>query len=160
VLKKLKFYLDTSIFNFALSNRPSEELLISATQGLIENIKQDVCEGYISELVMREIDVAPELKMKALKNLVYGITLLSLKITPKVETLADKYVVEGLVPKKHYEDAVHIALASVYEMDAIVSWNFEHMIKSKTKKGVIFVNGLMGYRAVDIISPLEVDYNV
>ena len=159
-MKKLKYYLDTSVFNFALSNRPGEELMISATKNLFEMINQDVLEGYFSELVMEEINKAPELKMKALVGLVHAVKLDSLEITTEIEALADRYVSEGIIPKKHKDDAVHIALASVYELDAIVSWNFEHMIKTKTKKGVISVNGLMGYRAVDIISPLEVDYNV
>jgi len=71
--------------------------------------------------------------------------------------LADRYITEGLIPRKYDDDAVHIALASVYELDAIVSWNFEHMIKKKTKKGVIFVNGLMGFMPIKIITPLEVE---
>ena len=45
---------------------------------------------------------------------------------------------------------------SYYEMDAIVTWNFEHMIKWQTKKGVVSVNVLKGFHPIEIISPLEV----
>jgi hypothetical protein len=42
-------------------------------------------------------------------------------------------------------------------MDVILSWNFEHMVKLKTKRGVPAVNTLMGYnKSIEICSPLEV----
>ena len=72
------------------------------------------------------------------------------------DELANKYVKEDIIPQKHYNDAVHIALASINNIDVIVSWNFEHMVKIKTKRGVKAVNGLMGYKDIEIAEPKEV----
>ena len=41
-------------------------------------------------------------------------------------------------------------------MDAIISWNFSHIVKLKTKREVVGVNILMGYKEIDIYSPREV----
>jgi len=51
---------------------------------------------------------------------------------------------------------LHIAIASANNLDVIVSWNFNHMVKLKTKQGVIAVNSLLGYKSIEIITPEEV----
>ena len=58
------------------------------------------------------------------------------------------------------DDAHHIAIASVNGIDAILSWNFEHIVKLKTKREVVGINMFMGYGPIDIYSPLEVVENV
>ena len=30
---------------------------------------------------------------------------------------------EQIIPQKYYNNALHIAIATIYEMDALVSWN-------------------------------------
>ena len=156
-MKKLKLYLDTSVFNFALSDRVGDENAKLTTEILLQKIKQGIYEGYISERIMVEIGKAPEAKRLALLNLINGIPMESLVIDEETRVLADRYVAEGLIPVKYDDDALHIAVATTNELDMIVSWNFEHMIKRKTKHGVIGVNELLGYKAIEIITPLEVD---
>jgi hypothetical protein len=156
-LKKFRLYLDTSVLNFALSDRPGDELFKIETVKFINKIKLGVYECYISGLVITEIGRAPEPKKNALLNFVNELNLERLLIDEEIEDLASKYIKEGLIPKKHEEDAVHIAVASINNLDAIVSWNFEHMIKLKTKRGVVAVNELMGYKTIEIITPQEVD---
>jgi hypothetical protein len=36
-----------------------------------------------------------------------------------------------------------------------VSWNFEHLVKVKTRKTVNLINILEGYKEIEIISPQE-----
>ena len=74
----------------------------------------------------------------------------------KAEFLAEKYIDEGVIPVRHRDDALHIAIATVNNFDVIVSWNFEHMVKTKTRREVQGVNTLMGYRFIDIATPTEV----
>ena len=54
---------------------------------------------------------------------------------------------------KHIEDAVHIAVATINSLDILVSWNFEHIVKLKTKREVNAVNVLLGYDPIEIIEP-------
>ena len=53
--EKLKLYLDTSILNFALTDRPDDKVSRIETEKFLHKIKQGIYEGYISELVTREI---------------------------------------------------------------------------------------------------------
>ncbi|MFQ5835442.1 MAG: hypothetical protein ACE5HR_05940 [bacterium] len=71
-------------------------------------------------------------------------------------TLANKYIVEGVIPVKYGNDATHIAVASVNDLDVVVSWNFEHIVKHKTRIEVIGINTFMGYKAIDLCTPREV----
>ena len=70
--------------------------------------------------------------------------------------LASEYIKKGIIPLRYEDDAFHIAVASVNNIDAIISWNFKHIVKLKTKKEVLGVNALMGYKEIEIYSPLEV----
>jgi len=49
---------------------------------------------------------------------------------------------------------------TVAGVDVILSWNFDHIVKLKTKREVVGINMLMGYGPIDIYSPLEVVKNV
>jgi len=57
-------------------------------------------------------------------------------ISTEVENLTQVYINEGLIPEKYENDALLIALTSVYSLDILVSWNFKHLVKKKTRIGV------------------------
>jgi len=155
-MKKLKLYLDTSVLNFALADDQALAIQKKATTDLLDEIKKGKYEAYISEQVIVEVTRAPEPKRKQLNDIINKLGLKSLAQGEAVEELADKYVAEKIIPPKYRDDAVHIAIASVNDLDVLVSWNFQHMVKLKTKHGVIAVNSLLDYKAIDIVSPQEV----
>jgi len=67
--------------------------------------------------------------------------------------LAKRYVEEGIISSKFFDDAIHIAAATVYECDILVSWNFKHIVKVKTIQGVNGINKLIGYKEIQLVSP-------
>ena len=127
-----------------------------STINLLEEIKAGNYDAYISEQVLVEINKAEETKTKDLMDLIGALPLESLPLSEDIEELADKYVEEEIIPLKYRDDALHIAIASANNLDVIVSWNFNHMVKLKTKQGVIAVNSLLGYKSIEIITPEEV----
>jgi hypothetical protein len=48
-------------------------------------------------------------------------------VTSEAADLARLLVASGLVPEIASPDAVHIALASVHQIDFLVTWNFKHI---------------------------------
>jgi hypothetical protein len=54
---------------------------------------------------------------------------------------------------------LHIALATVNDLDMIISMNFQHIVKRKTIKMTGPINTLNGYRTIEIYSPMEVVEN-
>ncbi|MBI5789162.1 MAG: type II toxin-antitoxin system VapC family toxin [Candidatus Schekmanbacteria bacterium] len=156
-MKKLQLYFETSVFNFAFADDVIEEREITLT--LFEQVKQNRYDVFISDIVTREILNAPKEKADQLLELISQLNQVKLKVTGDCVDLAQRYIKEGIIPVKHEYDALHIAIASVNNLDAIVSWNFKHMVKMKTKREVKAINLLSGYKEIEIISPQEVIYN-
>ena len=69
--------------------------------------------------------------------------------------LARMYIENGIFPMKYIDDAKHVAIASINEINYLISWNFEHLVKVKTRKLVNFINVINRFREIDIISPQE-----
>lgn len=111
-------------------------------------------EVYISELTMVEIDRTPdpELRQKMNKTIAGYRTLAP---TDEIEGLAKKYVENDAVPPSYPEDAYHIAIAVWNEMDYLLSWNFRHITRNKTRDIVRMVNTTNRLRSIEIISPAE-----
>lgn len=71
----------------------------------------------------------------------------------EIKILSEEYVLRRIIPVKHIEDAVHIAVMTVNSIDILVSWNFEHIVKLKTKREVNAMNVLLGYNLIEIVEP-------
>ena len=123
---------------------------------LCEEVKQGKHEVFISGVVADEINRAPEPIVTKLKEVIGKLNVLELSVNDDALTLANKYVENGIIPRKYKDDALHIAIATVNDLDIVASCNFTHMVKVKTKREVTGVNLLMGYKEIEICSPQEV----
>lgn len=77
------------------------------------------------------------------------------ELTDEVLKLADKYIDEKVVGKTSIEDCRHIALATIYKVDVLVSWNFKHIVNIDKIKGYNSVNLKLGYSTIEIRSPRD-----
>ena len=78
-----------------------------------------------------------------------------MKISKEAEELAEIYVKQGIFPEKYFDDALHVALASVNQIGVLLSWNFTHLVKLKTRRMVSIVNLSKNIMPVEIASPPE-----
>lgn len=153
-MKKIRFYLDTTIFNFAFADDVPERKrhtlkFIDALPSIAEGI-------YISDEVNIEISRASEPKRSKLRGAVEKLNPVLLEIDIETVELAERYIKEGIIPLKYRSDAIHIAVAVTNGIQAIASWNFEHIVKLKTRVMVNGINRLFGYNDIEICSPEEV----
>jgi predicted nucleic acid-binding protein len=144
-----KVYLDTSVISALFDSRTPERK--SLTKLMWQNLKEyDV---YISEIVMEEISLVSDELKTSFTAAVDKFTILTL--TDEIENLAMEYVKQGIFPQKYYDDALHVAFASVNRIDYLLSWNFKHLVKVKTRRLVALLNSLKEYQPVEIIAPPE-----
>jgi predicted nucleic acid-binding protein len=146
---KLKLYLDTSVPNayFDEKNLYRQEI----TKQFWLKLKEH--QVFISDLVIKEMQATQDNNLREnLNRLVRDFESLSSK-NEDIRLLAEEYVSKEIIPVKYIEDAVHIAIPTFYSIDILVSWNFEHIVKLKTKREVNAVNVLLGYDPIDIIEP-------
>jgi hypothetical protein len=73
----------------------------------------------------------------------------------EMKKLADKYIAAGAFTETVYNDAIHVAAATLTRQDVLVSWNFRHLVNRRRRAVVCGVNATEGLPAIDILSPPE-----
>ena len=81
-----------------------------------------------SEIVMDELQHARE-QVRNTIDLFDRVKLV--EVNGDVLQLAELYIQEGVLTRKSEADALHIAIASVFDANVIISWNFRHMVNSE-----------------------------
>jgi len=148
----MKLYLETSVINFLFAEDAPEKMKI--TQEFFK-ISKDF-ELFISDIVILEIEQTPDLKRKEqLLEVIKKYSIKALETTKEAEELADNYMNADIMPKKYYNDALHIAIATRFKMDAILSWNLTHIVKFKTKFTIKNINEKLKERDIIICTPEE-----
>jgi hypothetical protein len=111
------------------------------------------CEVFLSDVVMDELRAAPRALREKMLDAVSGFTVLP--EADKARVLAQKYVDQNVFPAKYFDDALHVATASANRIEILLSWNFVHLVKLKTRRLVALLNTAENYAPVEIISPPE-----
>ena len=146
---KTKIYLDTSVISALFDERTPERLAM--TSSLWSKLSD--YEVFISELVVEELERANE---HVRDKMFFAIKdFIVLKTSKKAERLAQIYFKQGIFPEKYFDYALHVALASVSQIGILLSWNFTHLVKLKTRRLVSTVNLTENIMPVEIASPPE-----
>ena len=92
-------------------------------------------------------------------NLIAKYNIIVLEIDQRAFDLSETYIEMGIIPLKFRIDGMHIAMSALYDMDCIVSLNFHHINKLKTKMATEIIHRIKGYNNPFICTPMEViDY--
>lgn len=154
--RKPAVYIETTVPNYVFSGQYPEKQKVA--REVFELISAGAVRPFVSRAVVDELTATPDKDQRAeLLRLLEGIEVLP--VTEEVEALAQKYLDEGIFPKKKRLDAQHVAVASVNKVDFIISWNFEHIVRVRTRELVEAANILLGYPTPEIVVPEEVVYN-
>ena len=156
MVKVPKIYLETTMFNFYIDTNRDAHI---DTVRLFKEIAAGKYEAYTSTYVTNELEAATEPKRSEMMKLISDYDIAVLAPNEEAAELAQKYIESGIIPEKYQADALHIAIASVNNLDMIISMNFQHIVKRKTKLATGSVNLLNGYRSIEILSPMEVIEN-
>ena len=148
-----KIYLDTSVFGGYYDTDFEED-----TQILFEKVKLGQFIIIYSTTTEDELLGAPERVQEILPNIAETLKR-RVELTEEAVNLADTYLAENVVGKTSRSDCFHIAMATINEVDILVSWNFKHIVNVKRIRGYNAVNMKLGYKTIDIRSPKEIIYN-
>lgn len=78
-----------------------------------------------------------------------------IKLTEEAQTLGAAYIKERIVTKKSQADTEHIAIATIAQVDLLVSWNFKHIVNYDRIRLYNAVNLKLGYKLLEIRSPRD-----
>jgi hypothetical protein len=149
-LNKLKVYLDTSIINFLYADDSPEYK--KATEVFFENgVAKSKIKTYISNVVIDEINKTENKdqrdKLLGTFEKYSGIETLVAEgeMIDEVAFLSEKYIENEIIPKKKMADSLHIAYSTIFQMDILLSWNFQHLANINKEQKVIILNKALGY---------------
>ncbi len=144
-------YLDTSVIGGYFDDEWKE-----ATQELWRQMKQGKYRFLTSDVTMDEMTLAPKRVQDLLEKTFAAEAILA--VTEESEQLAAAYMSRNILPPKYTDDARHVAVCTVAQIEYLVSWNFKHLVNVDREKGFNAVNLLQGYRNIRIVNPLELIY--
>ncbi len=146
----LRIYTDTSVFGGC------EDVEFRAgSLRLVESFIRGDSRLVLSDLMLQELATAPD-NVKKFLTRIPTTHIEAIRTGKHAELLANAYINQGVVSSKMRADALHIALATIARVDALVSWNFKHIVNLKRIKAYNEVNSTRGYPGIEIRTPIEV----
>ena len=149
-MHKQRIYIDTSVFGGYFDEQFSK-WSIKLFDEFIDGKKIAV----ISDVGLEELREAPENVMDILDkiptdfiNIVYS--------NEESQFLANEYIINKAIPPKSSDDALHIAIATISNVDLLVSWNFKHIVNYNRIIKYNAINLMNGYKTLEIRNPMEV----
>jgi hypothetical protein len=109
----------------------------------------------LSDLTIQELEFARE-EVKYKINELPQSAIVSVGVNDEVIKLAETYIIEGALTNKSYNDALHIALATIFNADVLASWNFKHIVNINRIRLYNSINLKLGYKMIEIRTPREI----
>ena len=145
-----RYYFDTSIFGGYFDDEFSAE-----TRALFNQVNEGKIICLFSDLIAKELNSAPSRVRELFDNLPTQ-SKESLLVNQEIAILAEEYINQKVVGKTSRNDCIHIATATIYHANALVSWSFKHIVNSNRIIGYNQVNSLHGLPEITIKSPREI----
>ncbi|CAN5829528.1 hypothetical protein BH24BAC1_BH24BAC1_16780 [soil metagenome] len=146
----MKVYADTSTIGGCF-----DEEFKKWSIALFEEYKAGVQILVLSDLTLQELELARK-EVREKINEVPESNRLFIEVNDEAIFLAENYINDGALTNKSYNDALHIALATLHHADVLASWNFKHIVNLSRIRLYNSINLRLGYRMLEIRTPREI----
>lgn len=155
-MRKLRLYLDSSILGWSLNH--SNPARFAEANLLLQQIADGKFNGVYSWVSEQEMEAAPKHIAKKLWQKVEQAKLkrVTMRLSKQADELAQTYCDKKIVPSNFKADALHIAIATLWKADALVSYNFEHIVSLEIMVAVNEVNKALNLNEIFLCQPQEV----
>jgi predicted nucleic acid-binding protein len=155
-----KIYLETTVVSY-LSARSSRDLVVVAHQEITKDWWEQQRSNYeifVSDLVYLEAERGDSQASHQRIELIKSFKILA--NTAETQTLAEQYVREIPLPAKAAADAIHLAIATQYHMDYLLTWNCRHIANGVVRRRLDEINRGLGIFSPTICTPEELLYGI
>jgi hypothetical protein len=147
-------YLETSVVSY-LAAPISRDLLTAAKQQVTQewwNLSRHRYELYVSDLVEQEAARGDPAQAQQRLSLMHGVVRLS--TNQDAENLAGEFLRRSSLPAHALADATHIALATVFAVDFLLTWNCRHIANPHILKKLTAIAASEGYELPMVCTPI------
>jgi 5-methylthioribose kinase len=131
----VRLYFDTSVLG-ALTD-PGDERPTGVTRRLLREVLDGVHTAVISNVVQEELERAPVEIRRAIVHEVREIEFELVAEGDESVRLFAEYLAAQIAPRRYRNDLRHAAVATVARVDALVSWNFRHLVNLRTRRAAM-----------------------
>ncbi len=149
-MHKQRIYIDTSVIGGCF-----DEEFAEWSNLLFEEFEQGKKIAVVSDIVLKELSNAYDY-IKEKLYLIPKENFLLVEVNSEIESLADLYINSNALTYKSYDDALHIACSTYYNIDILVSWNFKHIVNYNRIIQFNSINLANGYKTLEIRNPKEI----
>jgi predicted nucleic acid-binding protein len=143
-------YIETTVPSYYCDNRPELAADIARTKQWWDEERLDY-DCFISEVVLSEL---AEGHYPNRENCLAMIeTIPALAITEEIEQITAVYQARKLMPQMPVRDALHVAFASYYRIDFLLTWNCKHLANANKARHLRELNLEMGLYIPQLITP-------
>lgn len=149
-----RIYVETTIPSAYYTSRSSPEM-IERREWTRQWWKQAAasCELVSSVITLGELEEGASAHVPARVAMIRQLELL--EVTTAVNESARMYTRRKLMPSNPPTDALHLALASHYNCDVLVTWDFRHLANRSKLHHIRAVNAQLGLPVPLIVSPRQ-----
>jgi predicted nucleic acid-binding protein len=106
-----------------------------------------------SEAVVNELDRGGHPRRAECLALLSGLRILA--VNSAITETVEAHVSHQVMPRDPPGDALHLALASHYRCDFLITWNCGHLANANKLDHIRRANGIMGLFVPALVTPLE-----
>jgi predicted nucleic acid-binding protein len=143
-------YIETTVPSYYCDERPEIAADIARTREWWDQ-ERDAYECFISPVVLDELLAGNYPGRSRCLKLIEDLAVLALN--PDIVDIAEVYQVRRLMPKEPVRDALHIACASYYRMDYLLTWNCRHLANANKVRHLEMLNQSMGLHVPLLVTP-------
>ncbi len=143
-------YIETTVPSYYWDERPELIQRISRTREWWDKERDDY-DCFISPLVLDELMAGTYPRKANCLELVRGIS--QLEITRDVTELADLYRSQKVMPLRPEADAIHVALATFYRIEFLLTWNCVHLANVNKQRHLETINKRLNYATPLLVTP-------
>jgi len=152
----LKIYIETTIPSFYFETRRNVECVSRRNWTRRWWDEQRHEHQLVTSLVVRDElsdPKYPEAKRRNALALLDELPVLDLDA--KIDLIVQAYVENLLMPHQPAADAIHLALASFYGCDVLLTWNCVHLANPNKFRHIASINKRLKLTVPAVITPLE-----
>ncbi len=152
---KPSVYLETSFISY-LTGPLSQSMLVATHQHITREwwkTHRLAFELFISSAVIEEVSQGNATQSARRLAALSGLS--TLEPNNEVTELAKAFVQTQLVPSKVADDAYHIAMATVHQMNYLLTWNCKHIANAQLQPKLRQISLQRGYELPVLCTPYE-----
>ena len=152
---KEALYIETSIIGYLTARFSNNLILMANVEATREwwDTRSTHFNLYISQTVLDEVSRGDREKASRRVEILQGLPLL--EVNEAVQDLAIQFLSKSNLPPKAADDALHIAVATVYGLDYLLTWNCKHIANAQIQKKLAQISLDAGYELPTICTPYE-----